>query len=61
MTTSIGSHLGSFGKGRQDLGKTRDDLAGQRLVIDIASDRMRTENPADGVPPVYGQLKEFTV
>jgi hypothetical protein len=39
MTTCIGSHLGSFGKGRQDLGKALDYLAGQRLVVDVAHKR----------------------
>jgi hypothetical protein len=39
MTASIGSQLGSFGKGRQDLGETRDDLAGQLLVVDVSPDR----------------------
>jgi hypothetical protein len=57
MTTSIGSHLGSFGKGRQNLGKTRDYLAGQRLVVDIALQRPRPQDLASTTAPLRGQCK----
>jgi hypothetical protein len=53
LTTSIGSQLGSFGKGRQDLGETRDDLAGQLFVIDITFDRPCPQN-LDGIAPAPG-------
>ena len=44
--SSIGSQLGSFGKRRQNLAKTRDYLAGQRLVVDIALQRPRPQDLA---------------
>jgi len=51
MTTSVGSHLGSLGKGSQDLGETRDNPAGQRLVIDLAEYRSGAGYVAGGCPP----------
>jgi hypothetical protein len=58
MTTSIGSQLGSFGKGRQDLGETRDDLAGQLFVIDITFDRPRPQNLGGTAPAPGGQFEQ---
>jgi hypothetical protein len=50
-TASIGSHLGSFGKSRQDLGKTCDYLVGQHLVVDIALQRPCPQDLARITPP----------
>jgi len=46
MTASIGKHLGSFGKTRQDLGKALDYLAGQRLVVYVAYKRTSSKDLA---------------
>jgi len=50
-TTSVGSHLGSFGKRCQNFWETRYNLAGQRLVVEITLDGAGTHYLADGCCP----------
>jgi len=50
ITTSIGSQLGSLGKGGSNLGEPSHKLAAQRLVVDLAFDRPGVQNLADRAP-----------
>jgi hypothetical protein len=54
----IGSHLGSFGKGRQNLGETGDVLAAQLCIIDSAGNRPRPQDLAGIMAALRRQFEE---
>jgi hypothetical protein len=60
ITASIGSHRGSFGKGRSQLWKPRDELATQRLMIDFTLDWVRAQNFVGRAPLCRQSQQLFT-
>ena len=58
---SIGSQLGSFGKGRSDLGKSRHKLSAQRFMVDFPLHPASTQDLAGNHPPLSGKSLQLIV
>ena len=58
MTASIGSQLGSFGKGRSDVWESRDKLSAQRFVVDLAVYRASMQDLSGNIAALGSQFEE---